>query len=126
VSDAGHPGPCSRGMWRATIRIPGALGVLFAIPVLVVFGLVALACLVAGLTAMMVAPWILRRRGVEAVHEEADAGDTITLDRAAYCTVNDPRQAQCTPPRLQEPTAITRWVGVAGRDPGRRGRVGDS
>ena len=108
MSGAGDHGPGDLGTWTATIRIPGALGLLFAIPVLSVFGAVALACLVAGLTAMMVAPWLVRHRGTEVVHEEPDAENTITLDGAAYRTVNDPSQVPRALPRLQEPTAITR------------------
>lgn len=107
MSDAGTRRPCRVEIRTATIRIPGVLGLLLAIPVLFVFGAIALACLVAGLTAMTIAPWLLRRAGPEAGHEEPSAEDAVTLDRTAYRTVDEAGEPRPALPWLARPHTPT-------------------
>ena len=107
MSDVHDQGPRRVEIRTATIRISGALGLLLAIPVLFVFGAVALACLVAGLTAMMVAPGLFRHAERETGREELDSEDAITLADTAYRTIDEPRARRLALPRLSGPRVAT-------------------
>lgn len=90
----GYPG--STGAPRveirtASIRLPGILGLLLAIPAFFVFGLVAIMLMVAGVVGMLIGPWMLRRM-LRRMDDEVRSGEaTIELERPAY---SDLGQAQ--------------------------------
>ncbi len=77
-------GPPRVEMRSASIRLPGILGLLLAIPLFFLFGLVAIMLLVAGAVGMLIGPWVLRRM-IRRMEAEVPAGDTtIELDRSSY------------------------------------------
>ena len=61
------------------IRVPGALALLLAVPVLLLAGLLAIAGLLAGVAALVLMPWLTRR-----LPRSFEEETTITLDPTAY------------------------------------------
>jgi len=77
-------GPPRIEVRSASMRLPGILGLLLAIPLFFLFGLVAITLLVVGAVGMLIGPWLLRRM-IRRMEAEVPAGDTtIELDRSSY------------------------------------------
>ena len=75
-----HDLPPAGEIRSVSIRVPGMVALLLAIPVLLLAGLLALAGLVAGVAALVLMPWLARRHPRSFDAEES----TITLDPTAY------------------------------------------
>ena len=96
----GGEGPPRVEVRTASMRLPGILGLLLAIPLFFLFGLVAITLLVIGAVGMLIGPWVLRRM-IRRMEAEVPAGDTtIELDRSSY--VEGEWEPGPAPPRAQD------------------------
>ena len=86
-TDQGRPShPYVRNV---SLRIPGLLALMLALPLLVVFGALALASFLVGLAVVVLMPGLMRRPPRQAEPDAVDTVETITLERSAYRTMGE-------------------------------------
>lgn len=92
----------------ASIRLPGIVGLLLAIPAFFLFGLVAIMLVVAGAVGMLIGPWMLRRM-LRRVEAEVPSGDTtIELDHSSYADEDQGQARKQEQRQDQDRAAISR------------------
>jgi hypothetical protein len=84
MSDTAQERPPHLYVRSVNVRIPGLLGLVLALPLLLVFGAVALTSLLVALAASVFVPRLLRGSPRHLDAGAPDAPDTITLERSAY------------------------------------------